>query len=147
MAGSADVEFNLVRCSNGSTKSTKFELEFGICRNCDILGSNEKSMDFGSEGMAKFKSGIELNGDGEGVGVKLRADVDAMLKAPVGELDPPLDFEVGLFCIVELRRCFCICNERREVAGRENVSSTHLERESLLSVSNTATMYLSLKYC
>ena len=82
---------------------------------------------FGSEGMAKFKSGIELNGDGEGVGVKLRADVDAMLKAPVGELDPPLDFEVGLFCIVELRRCFCICNERREVAGRENVSSTHLE--------------------
>ena len=72
------------------------------------MGS-KKFNNFGSEGIVKFKSGIELNGDGDGVGAKFKAGVGAILKTVVGEVEPPLDFDVdGLFCMVELKRCFCI---------------------------------------
>ena len=88
--------------------------------------------------MVKFKSGIELKGEGDGVGAKFKAGVGAILKTVVGELEPPLDLDIeGLFCMVELRRCFCIWRDSKDVAGRENDSSTHLDRESLLSVSKT----------
>ena len=73
------------------------------------MGSNEKSNDLWSEGIVKFKSGIELNGEGDVVGAKFEAGVGAILKTVVGEFEPPLDFDNdGLFCMVELKRCFCI---------------------------------------
>ena len=82
-----------------------------------------------------------LKGEGEGVGTKDRAGVVEML---VGlPLWTCLDL-VELLCKVELRRCFCIWSDKKDMVGiwRENESS-HFDKESLLSVSKTEIILIS----